>query len=163
MSILEGLGPKRKVFEDLEPGDYMFEVGEPGESGWTRRFYTRDEDGNDVLDSYTDNINWRLRVVQPEEFAGKTFFHSTMYGASPAKIAMAKRSYDPAGFTYQFFAGIGAATMQNGEAILLDDFLTDGEPDLNKMIGLRFHATIRKGLNPKQPDRVGLDKAWPEE
>lgn len=159
MSILEGLGPKRKVFEDLEPGDYLFEVAEPGDKGWL--FEIVDEENPKAI---LRGINWRLRVVQPEEFAGKPFFHSTWISATPEKIAMAKKPWDPSAFTYQFFAGIGAAIMENGESIVLNEFLTpDGDPDLNKMIGLRFQASVRKGVNKKQPDRVGIADVWPED
>jgi len=158
MAILEGLGPKRKVFEDLEPGDYLFEIAEPGEKGWTAT-YTSDDNPEATI-SY---INWRLRVLQPDQFEGKSFFHSTMYDASPEKIAMAKKPYDPAGFTYQFLASIGAGVVNNGEVTILDDFLTDGEIDLDKMIDLRFWGSIRKGVNKNQPDRVGLDKVWMED
>jgi len=158
MAILEGLGPKRKVFEDLEPGDYLFEIAEPGEKGWTATY--EDKDNPAATISY---INWRLRVLQPDQFEGRVFFHSTMYAASPEKIAMAKKLYDPAGFTYQFFAGVGVGIIENGEVTLLDDYLTDGEVDLDKMIGLRFWGSIRKGVNKNQPDRVGLDKVWAED
>jgi len=158
MAILEGLGPKRKVFEDLEPGDYLFEIAEPGEKGWTNLYENEDNPGATM-----SFIQWRLRVLQPDQFEGKPFFHSTMYDASPEQIAMAKKPYDPAGFTYQFFASIGAGIMDNGEVTLFDDYLTDGYPDLDKMIGLRFWGSVRKGVNKKQPDRVGLDKIWMED
>ncbi len=157
MAILEGLGPTRKVFEDLEPGDYLFEVAEPSDKGWIY-----DKEDQDDSEAKSQFINWKLRVVKPEEFAGKPIFHMTMFSATPEKIAKAKRSYDPAGFTYQFFASIGAGMIHSGEVVVMDDYLTKGEIDLDKMIGVRFWGSIRKGVNPNQPDRVGLDKVWPE-
>lgn len=157
MSILEGLGPSKKVFEDLEPGDYVFEIAEPGDKGWTRRF-----EDNDDSEIYMDFVNLRLKVIEPEEAAGRNFFHSIMYNASPAKIAMAKRPYDPSTFLYQFLGDIGAGVLQNGEVTILDDYLTGGELDLDKLIGLHFSGSIRQEKGRDGKDRTMLTKAWPE-
>lgn len=137
MAILEGLGPSGKLFEDLPPGEYLFEVSEPGDKGWIAEY--KDDSNPKAI---TNNVNWSLRVLKPEEHENRRFFHQTMYYASPEKIAQAKRPYDPSGFFYQFLVGIGAATKDGNNAVILDDYLTDGEPDLDKMIGLRFHATV---------------------
>lgn len=159
MSILEGLGPKKKMFEDLEPGDYVFEISEPGEKGWTHR-YTSDDDP----DVWMEYVDFRLRVVSPEESAGRLFFHSIMFNASPEKIAQAKKPYDPSTFLYQFFGEIGAGMIQSGELTILDDYLTDGELDLDKFIGLRFAGSLRavKSKKDNSKEYVNLTKAWPE-
>lgn len=157
MAILEGLGPKGKIFDDLPAGDYLFEIAEPGDKGWIREF--TDQDNPKVTMS---TINWRFRTLQPEEFEGKPFFHSTMFYASPEKIAMAKRPYDPSGFFYQFLVSIGAAVKDGNDAVVLDDYLTDGEIDLDKMIGIRFWGSVRMVKGKDDKERTQLDKAWPE-
>ena len=157
MAILEGLGPSKRVFEDLDPGDYVFEIVEPGERGWTRK-YEDDEDS----DIWMGFVNFPLKVIQPEESEGRRFFHSLMYAASPEKIAMARKPYDPSTFLYQFLGDIGAGVLQNGEVTILDDYLTDGELDLDKMIGLRFSGSIRVEKGRDGKERTALTKAWPE-
>ena len=154
MAILEGLGPKGKMFDELPVGDYLFEVGEPGDKGWVSE--VSDQDNPKLTMSF---INWRLRVLEPEEFNGKPFFHSTMFYASPEKIAMAKRPYDPQGFFYQFMAAIGAAVKDGNEAVILDDYLTDGEVDLDKTIGLRFHGRVVKQTGKDNKERIQLDSS----
>ncbi len=160
--ILEGLGPKKKVFDDLEPGDYLFEVSEPSDKGWLVEFVDKDEDGGDTK-AKASYINWRLRVVQPEEMEGRNFFHMTMIAASEEKVAKAKRSYDPEAFTYQFLGNIGTGIVQNGEVTILDDFLTEGNLDLNKIIGVRFWGSIRKvtrGKKGEEKEYTSLTKVW---
>jgi hypothetical protein len=157
--ILEELGPKRKVFEDLEPGDYFFEIAEPGDKGWLLEVVDSDDHGNPT-DAKAQYVNWPLRVLRPEESEGRRFYHLTMVGATDEKIAKAKRSYDPAAFTYQFLADVGVGLLQSGEVTILDDYLTQDCLDLNKTIGISFWGSIRKGANPKQPERVGLTKVW---
>lgn len=156
---LSGYGPQKKIFEDLTPGDYTFEIQAPGEKGWFRRF--EDDDNKDV---WMDFINFKLSVVDPQEFAGKAHFHSVMYAASEEKIALAKKPYDPSTFLYQFLGDIGAAMIESGEAIVLDEYLTDGDLDLDKLIGLRFNASAREVADRKDATkkRVQLTKIWPE-
>jgi hypothetical protein len=160
MAILEGLGPKRKVFDDLPPGDYLFEISPPGEQGWIKEFTDKDDNGNDTK-AVAQYVNWKLRTLIPEEFEGKPFFHMTMFDATPEKIAKAKSAYDPAGFTYQFLGAIGAGIVSNGEMIVLDDYLTKGDIDLDKLIGLRFWGSVRV-KNMKGTDRTILEKVWKE-
>jgi len=158
MSRLSGLGPRKKVFEDLTPGDYLFEIQTPGENGWTRRF--EDKDDNRV---WMDFINFKLGVLDPQEFAGKVFFHSLMFDASDAKIALAKKPYDPSTFLFQFLGDIGAGMKEAGDIIILDDYLTDGEIDLDKLIGLTFNASVREVPDRKDPSkkRTQITKVWP--
>lgn len=160
--ILEGLGPKKKVFDDLEPGDYLFEIVEPSDKGWLVEFIDKDDDGNDT-EARASYINWRLRVIQPEEMEGRNFFHMTMVSASEEKVAKAKRSYDPEAFTYQFLGNIGVGMLQNGEVTILDDYMTDGSLDLNKCIGVRFWGSIRivkRGMKGQEKEYISLTKAW---
>ena len=90
-----------------------------------------------------------------------------MYDASPQKLAKAKRPYDPSGFFWQFLISIGVAIKDGNDAILLDDYATNGDPDLDKMIGVRFYGTIGE---EQYKDRrtneiktvVKLTKQWPE-
>jgi hypothetical protein len=164
--ILEGLGPKKKVFDDLDVGDYLFEVVEPGDKGWTITFTDKDEGGNET-DATATYINWRFRVVEPEEFAGRNFFHLTMIHATDEKIAKAKRPYDPSGFTYQFLGKIGVGLLQAGEVTILDDFLSPDDSkhpclDLNKVIGLTFWGSLRKVKGRDGQERVSLTEAWAE-
>jgi hypothetical protein len=176
MSRLSGLGPRKKVFEDLTPGDYLFEIQAPGENGWTRRFTMSDEEFNEIKDHYPelkkksssdvwmDFVNFKLVVLEPKEFAGKVHFHSLMFDASEAKIALAKKTYDPSTFLFQFLGDIGAGMKENGEIIILDDYLTDGDIDLDKLIGLQFNASARMVKNRKDPskERVQITTCWPE-
>ena len=161
--ILENLGPKKKVFDDLEPGDYLFEISEPSDKGWLVTFTDKDDDGN-VTESEASYINWRLRVIMPEEMEGRNFFHMTMVSASAEKVAKAKRPYDPEAFTYQFLGNIGVGMLQNGEVTILDDYMTEGSLDLNKCIGVRFWGSIRmkniakKGQEEKMVSQ--LTKVW---
>ncbi len=161
MARLEGLGPKRKIFEDLLPGDYLFEISEPGDKGWMVEFTDKDESGNDT-DAQACYVNWKLRVLQPEEFENKPFFHLTMISATEEKIAKAKRSYDPAGFTFQFLGSIGAGMVHSGEVIILDDYLTKGDIDLDKLIGLKFWGSVREVQGKDGVTRVRLEKCWME-
>ena len=166
MAILEGLGPKRKIFEDLTPNDYLFEISEPGDKGWVVEFTDKDDMGNDT-DAVASYINWKLRVLKPEAFENKPFFHLTMFSATPEKIAKAKRSYDPAGFTYQFLGSIGAGVVSGGEVTILDEYLTKGEVDLDKLIGLRFWGSVREVqiVNKETKEtqtRARLEKSWTE-
>ena len=160
--ILENLGPKKKVFDDLEPGDYLFEIAEPSDKGWLMTFTDKDDDGNDT-EAEASYINWRLRVIQPEEMEGRNFFHITMVSASEEKIAKAKRPYDPEGFTYQFLGNIGVGMLQGGEVTILDDYMTDGALDLNKCIGVRFWGSIRivkRGQKGQEKEYTSLTKVW---
>ena len=155
--ILEDLGPKHKIFEDLEVGDYLFEVGKPND--WLSTF--ADKTDEEATITY---INWQLRVLEPSEQEGRVFFHRTMYSASPEKIAQAKKPYDPTSFTYQFFAAIGAGIVNSGEVTILDEYLTDGNIDLDKMVGMRFWGSLREVADRKDPSikRVQLTKCWSE-
>lgn len=165
--ILEGLGPKKKIFEDLDPGDYLFEIAEPSDKGWIVEFIDKDEDGNET-EAKAQYINWRLRVVQPEEFENRNFFHLTMIGATEEKIAKAKRPYDPEVFTYQFLSNVGVGMLAQGEVTILDDYLTYGNLDLNKIIGVLFWGSIRMVKDPKGKkdangqviERASLTKVW---
>jgi hypothetical protein len=160
--ILEGLGPKKKVFDDLEPGDYFFEISEPSDKGWIMEFTDKDADGQDT-EAKATYINWRLRVVQPEEMEGRNFFHMTMLSATEEKLAKAKRPYDPETFTYQFLGQIGVGMLQGGEVTILDDYLTDSQLDLNKTIGLRFWGSIRivkRGPKGQEKEYTSLTKVW---
>jgi len=159
--ILEELGPKEKVFEDLDPGDYLFEIAEPGEKGWLVEFTDKDDQGQETNAKAT-YINWRLRVVQPEESENRNFFHMTMISATDDKIAKAKKPYNPRAFTFQFLGNIGVGIVQNGEVTILDEYLArGGHPDLNKMIGVRFWGSVRV---VKRGDRefLSLTKCWKE-
>jgi hypothetical protein len=162
MAILEGLGPTRKIFEELEPGDYLLEVSEPGEKGWLREFV--DEDDEDCKATY---VGWALKVILPEEASGRIHFFNTMVYASPEKIAKAKKAYDPAGFLYQFLSRIGAGEVKDGVVTIHDDYLTDGELDLDKLIGLRFWGSIRqeviKSGRRKGEMATNLVKVWAED
>lgn len=158
MGVFEGMDPTWKTFEDLDPGDYLFEIAEPGDSGFLR----------EVVDKRDDNaigtfVSWNLRVLRPEEFANRRHGHMTMLRANQAKLALAKGPYDPAGFTKQFLKEIGVAVDMSGVMQVLDEYITNGEPDPYKMIGVRFWGSIRMGVNPNQPDRVGISKCWPED
>ena len=162
MAILEGLGPKGKLFEDLPVGDYLFEIAEPGEKGWLVEF--KDEDDPKAT---TSNVGWSFRVIRPDEFENRRHSHLTMYDASPQKLAKAKRPYDPSGFFWQFLASIGVAIKDGNGAVLLDDYTTDGDPDLDKMIGVRFNGSLRE--EQYKDKRTGetktvvrLTKSWPE-
>ena len=161
MAILEGLGPKRKIFDDLEPGDYLFEITNPSDSGWTIEFVDKDDFGAPT-EAKATYISWKLRVLQPEEFANKPQSHLTMISATPEKLMKAKRPYDPAGFTFQFLAQIGAAVVQSGEAIVLDEYLTKGSIDLDKLIGLRFWGSMRSQKGKDGVERINLVKCWVE-
>ena len=162
MAILEGLGPSGKLFEDLPPGDYLFEISEPGDKGWLMEF----KDADDEL-ATTSNISWNLRVVRPEPFENRRFSMLTMYDASPQKIAKAKRPYDPSGFFWQFLTSIGVAMKDGNRTILLDEYTTDGDPDLDKMIGVRFNGSLKEEqYKDKKTNEiktvVRLTKSWPE-
>jgi hypothetical protein len=157
--ILEQLGPKGQIFDELEPGDYLFEISEPGDKGWLFEKKYVDEN-NQPTGAEATFITWRLKVIQPEESSGRNFFHMTMLSASEQKISEAKKPYRPDAFTYQFLADTGIAIKQGNDAIVLDDYLTKGHIDLNKTIGVQFWASLRKGVNPNMPDRVGVSKVW---
>lgn len=176
MAQLEGLGPKRKLFEDLTPGDYLFEIAEPNDDKWLVEFSNKDNDAAKIA-----YLGWKLRVVSPKEFENKPFFHRTMIAATDEQLALAKRPYDPAGFTYQFLTAIGVAVMQSGEAVILDDYLDadgwflrlerDDEGDifgdtenLNKLVGIRFWGSVREEKDRKDSSitRIALAKCWKE-
>lgn len=158
--ILEGLGPSKKMFEDLDPGDYLFEIVEPGNKGWLMELVDKDINDDPDPTSKLEAINWRLKVIQPEEMEGRNFFHSTWLAGSTNKIAKAKKPWDPSSFTYQFLRDVGVAVMLKGDAVILDEYLDeDGwflrftwEEDnfvcdtnnLNKTIGVRFWGSVRK-------------------
>jgi len=169
------------VFDDLEPGDYLFEIAEPSDKGWIMEFVDNLPGSDDEKDPSCklEAINWRLRVIQPEEMEGRNFFHSTWIAGTPDKIAKAKRQWDPASFTYQFLADIGVAMIERGEATILDDYLNEdgwflpfgweGEDfvcdtdNLNKTIGVRFWGSIRMKKRGKAVDAQEypeLTKAW---
>ena len=161
MAILEGLGPSKKVFEDLEVGDYLFEIIEPSQGNWIQIFTDKDDE-----DSWRKVLNFRLKVLRPEDQEGRTIFHSVMFDASPKKIGKAKKPYDPSVFLYRFLNNIGAGVLHNGEVTLKEEYLTDGEIDPDKLIGIRFWGHV--GLNTYQ-DQTGqnqeirqIDKIWLE-
>jgi len=156
MAILEGLGPRRKVFEDLTPGDYTFEITGPGDKGWI--YEKVDEDNPQAEARY---INWKLTVIHPETYEGKPFFYMTMFYATPEKIAKAKRPYDPAGFTYQFLGKIGAGVIIDGDVVVKDEYITDGQLDIDKLIGFRFEGSIREEKDKSGTLRTQLVKVWP--
>ena len=159
MGILSGLGPTWKQFDDLEPGDYLFEIAEPGDDGWLSEF--EDQDNPTATMTY---VNWRLRVIKPEAFEGKLFFHRTMWDATPQKLAQAKRPYDPKGFTRQFIGAV-AGVLVHGVVTILDEYLDKhGDPDPDAMIGLRFWGSLRLVPDKKDPSKsyVILTKAWQE-
>lgn len=174
MAILEGLGPRGKMFEELEPADYIFEIAEPGDKGWI----------SEIIDKTNSKaklaaVVWRLKVVSPEEFAGKSHFHRTWCAGTKEKIAMAKKRWDPSSFTFQFLTDIGIAVKDGNDAMVLDDFLDDdgwflpirwnkdGELEfstvgLDKTIGHRFNGSLRIEKGNDGVDRLTLTKAWLE-
>lgn len=177
MSRLSGLGPRKKVFEDLTPGDYLFEIQAPGDNGWTRRFEMSSEDFEELrrsdpdrfkglsnTDFWMDFVNFKLTVLDPKEFTGKTHFHSIMFDASEEKISLAKKSYDPSTFLFQFLGDIGAGMKESGEIIILDEYLTDGDIDLDKLVGMRFNGSAREVPDRNDPNkkRIQITKVWPE-
>lgn len=157
MGILTGLGPSWKQFDDLESGDYLFEIVEPGDDGWLSEF--GDQDDSNATITY---VNWRLRVIKPEEFEGKLFFHRTMWDATPQKLAQAKKPYDPRGFTRQFVGAVAGVLMQ-GVVTILDEYLDEhGDPDPDRMIGLHFWGSVRLVQDKKDSTKsyINLTKAW---
>ncbi len=158
MGIFEGMGSTWKTFEDLDPGDYLFEIAEPGDSGFLREVVDKRDEA-----AIATFVSWSLRVIRPEEFVNRRHGHMTMLRANQAKLALGKGPYDPAGFTKQFLKEIGVAIELGTMVQTLDEYTTDGEPDPYKMIGVRFWGSIRTGANPNQPDRAGLTKCWPED
>lgn len=181
--ILENLGPKGKLFEDLEDGDYLFEISEPGPKGWVTDLVSKDDMGNELPNLRLAQINWSLRVVQPEESENRRFLHSTWLSATPEKMESARRPWNPASFTYQFCTDVGIAMKDGNNAIILDEFLgEDGNfltfgwdvrkggsitgftcdtSNLNKTIGLRFWGSIRKKKQKgSDVERATLTKAW---
>ncbi len=157
MGVLSGLGPTWKQFEDLDAGDYLFEIAEPGDRGWLSEF--ADEEEPLAIITY---VNWRLRVVKPEEFEGRTFFHRTMYDATSQKLAQARKPYDPKGFTRQFIGAVVGVVMQ-GEVTIPDEYLDKhDEPDPDAMIGVRFWGSIRLVQDKKDTSKsyANLTKAW---
>ena len=154
--ILEDLGPRGKMFEDLEVGDYVFEITKPKE--WTSTFADKDNEK-----ATATSINWTLRVLSPEESEGRLFFHRTQYKVSPEKMAKAARPYKADGFTRQFWVAIGAAFMEGNESILFDQFTDEnGQVDLNAFMGLRFNGSLRMVPDKKDSSKsyLNLTNAW---
>ena len=154
--ILEDLGPRGEMFEDLGVGDYAFEITKPKE--WTSTFADKDNEA-----ATTTYINWTLRVIGPEESEGRLFFHRTQYKVSLEKMAKAAKPYKADGFTRQFWVAIGAAFMEGKDSILFDQFISeDGRVDLNAFIGLRFRGSLREVPDKKDPSKkyVNLTQAW---
>jgi len=174
MALLEGLGPKGKIFDELEIGNYTFEIAEPDERGWI----------SEVIDKTNPkaklaSVTWQLRVVSPEHFAGRRFFHRTWCAGTQEKIAMAKKRWEPSSFTFQFIQSIGIAVKDGNDAVVLDDYLDDdgmflpikwnkdGELEystvgLNKTIGVRFEGELRMEKGQDGVNRIALSKSWPE-
>jgi hypothetical protein len=154
------------AYEDLSAGDYLFRIVAPKDVSKAESVFNEtDAMGQPTNKPETRYLNWPLMVEEGPE-KGRFFYHRTMVWASPEKIAMAEKVYDPAAFTIRFLDSLGFCELDSAtNKLKLKAELFSKTKDGKLALKLdKIYGTVFMGRLEKKPykgkEYTNLTKSW---